>query len=333
MIGSPGSDEDDKESLVFSGGQSLLDVKKALHFRLGQALRSARRSSKLSQVDVAAAAACSLPSVAQAEAGLGGSLLFGRLAQAVGHELSGRFLPRGEHLGPGLAGLRKRRGLSRASVAELAGVSTPTVLSVERGANVHLPGLAAIATVLSAGLQLSPIGQDAGYWTGPATSSVHGGWTTPPEILDKLYRVVGSPFSLDPCSPTADRRRAPVKARIHYTMEDDGLLQEWHGSVFCNPPYGRQISVWTAKCRASVESGAADLVIALLPARSDTSWWHRDVAGRADVYLLKGRLSFGVGGQAAPFASALSVWGADSGVRIGLKEAFPDAWHVDKSLR
>jgi transcriptional regulator with XRE-family HTH domain len=309
--------------------QSLSVVKNRLHSRLGESLLSARRSSKLTQAQVATTAGCSLPSVAQAEAGLGGSLLFARLAHAVGHELSGRFLVPGIQIGGGLAALRQRRGLSRASVAALAGVSTPTVLSVERDANVHLPGLAAIATVLSAGLRLSPIGRDAGYWTGPATSSVHQGWTTPPDILDRLYAVVGGPFSLDPCSPTADRRSAPVRARIHYTMEDDGLIREWHGSVFCNPPYGRQIANWTAKCRCSVESGSADLVIALLPARSDTSWWHRDVAGRADVFLLRGRLAFGDGVQSAPFASALAVWGASAEIRTALKAAFPAAWHVE----
>jgi transcriptional regulator with XRE-family HTH domain len=301
-----------------------------LHSRLGQALRSGRRSLKLSQADVASVAACSLPSVAQAELGLGGSALFGRLARATGQELTGRSLAGGE-VGAGLAALRLRRGLSRATVAEMARVSIPTVAAVEAGSNVRVPGLAAIATVLSAGLRLSPIGTEPAYWAGAAASSVHGGWTTPPEILEKLYRVFGSEFTMDPCSPTSNRRKALVRARVHLTFQENGLAHDWHGSVYVNPPYGRGLGAWTSKCRMSVETGSAEVVVALLPARSDTSWWHRDVAGHADIVLLKGRLAFGDGTQAAPFASGLACWGVDAEVRAALKAEFPNAWHVGKA--
>ncbi len=302
-------------------------VNNPLHARLGQALRSARQIMKLSQVEVAAVATCSLPSVLQAELGLGGSDLFGRLALACGHELTGRSLAGGA-LGAGLAGLRRRRGLSRVSVAKMAGLSIPTVAAVEAGANVRVPGLAAVSTVLSAGLRLSPTGMERAYWTGAATSSAHRGWTSPPEVLDKLYGVIGGPFTLDPCSPTGDRRAAPVRALVHLTAADDGLAHDWHGMVYCNPPYGRDIGRWTAKCRISVESGAAVLVIALLPARVDTLWWHRNVVGHADAFLIKGRLSFGDGANAAPFASALVAWGMDADTRAAMRRAFPDAWHV-----
>ncbi len=261
---------------------------------------------------------------------MGGSRLFERLARATGQELTGRSLPTGE-VGAGLAGLRLRRGLSRAAVAELAGVSVPSVASVEAGSNVRLPNLAAIATVLAAGLRLSPTGAAPEYWTTAAASSAHNGWTTPPEILERLYRVAGGSFTLDPCSPSSDRRSATVRARVHLSFRENGLAHDWHGKVYVNPPYGRGLGAWTSKCRVSVESGSADLVVALLPARSDTSWWHRDVAGHADLVLLKGRLSFGDGTQAAPFASALACWGADAGVRAGLEAEFPDAWHVRKS--
>jgi transcriptional regulator with XRE-family HTH domain len=321
---------DDKESFAFKGTGSLPLIKNPLYFRLGQALRSGRKALELTQADVASAAHCSLPSVAQAELGRGGSALFGRLAKATGQELTGRSLPNGE-VGAGLAALRLRRGLSRATVAEMAAVSIPTVTAVEAGSNVRMPGLAAVASALSAGLRLSAVGTEPAYWTGPATSSAHNGWTTPPEILDKLYDVVGGRFSLDPCSPTADKRRAPVRAQVHLTAADDGLAHDWHGTVYCNPPYGRGIGAWTAKCRASVQSCDAQLVIALLPARSDTTWWHRDVAGHADVFLLRGRLSFGDGIQSAPFPSALAGWGLDDDRRRLMMSAFPDAWHVKSS--
>ena len=58
-----------------------------------------------------------------------------------------------------------------------------------------------------------------------------------------------------------------------------------------------------------VEVGNAKTVIALVPARTDTGWWHNDIAGQASIFFLKGRLSFGDGSQPAPFPSALIVWG------------------------
>jgi site-specific DNA-methyltransferase (adenine-specific) len=98
--------------------------------------------------------------------------------------------------------------------------------------------------------------------------------------------------------------------------------------VFVNPTYGRQLASWVAKARDEQKSGRAGLVVALIPARTDTRWWHESVAGHADVWLLKGRLAFGDGTQAAPFPSALVVWGASPTQRGLIRNAFPDAWFV-----
>ena len=122
------------------------------------------------------------------------------------------------------------------------------------------------------------------------------------ELLAALHTVFGR-FDLDPCAPRSSRTR--VRARRHLTAEDDGLSAPWHGVVFVNPPYGRTLGVWVAKARREVELGHARTVVALLPARPDTTYWHEHVAGRAVVYFLKGRLRFGSGDQAAPFPSAL----------------------------
>ena len=102
-----------------------------------------------------------------------------------------------------------------------------------------------------------------------------------------------------------------MRARVHFTAEDDGLSLAWHGTVFVNPPYGRALAAWVAKARREVESGRARTVVALLPARPDTAYWHEHVAGRATVYFLRGRLRFGGSEQSAPFPSALAVWGAE----------------------
>ena len=97
------------------------------------------------------------------------------------------------------------------------------------------------------------------------------------------------------------------------------------GVVFVNPPYGRHLPAWIAKARAEVEHGNARVVIALIPARTDTSYWHQHRT-QADVYFLKGRLRFGDNSQSAPFPSALAIWGADAATLAKLDAAFPDAW-------
>ena len=109
------------------------------------------------------------------------------------------------------------------------------------------------------------------------------------------------PFDLDPCA-TAENAKAPR----FYTRADDGLRRPWTGRVFCNPPYGRAIAAWVAKAREAATT-TADLVVLLVPARTDTRWCHEHVA-HAEVEFLPGRVRF-VGAKAgAPFPSAVVVF-------------------------
>ncbi len=242
-------------------------------------------------------------------------------------ELAGRNLPAGQTLGRRIAVLRKRRGLSQRTLAALAGVTPPTITSLETAERGRLETLDTVLSVLGAGAYLKPRGQKQVFYTHAGNSSVDQRWTTPQPLLNRLYGVFGT-FDLDPCSPTAGRRHAPVRARVYFTEQDDGLSLPWHGQVFVNPPYGRQLGRWVAKARIEVQEGRAVNATALIPARTDTRWWHDHVAGSAHVLLLKGRLSFGKGGQAAPFPSALAVWGAELDIACRLRDAFPDAWHL-----
>ena len=75
-----------------------------------------------------------------------------------------------------------------------------------------------------------------------------------------------------------------------------------------------------------MEQGNAEVVIGLLPARPDTLYWHRDIAGSASVLFLKGRLKFGDAGQPAPFPSCLVVWGASNDLVTKLQAALPETW-------
>jgi hypothetical protein len=103
--------------------------------------------------------------------------------------------------------------------------------------------------------------------------------------------------------------------------------------VFVNPPYGRDLPQWIGKAAFEVRQGRAGSGGALIPARTDTRWWHDHIAGRAHVVLLRGRLQFGEGGQSAPFPSALAVWGAGDRTLERLREVFPEAWHIPPSPR
>ncbi|OJW05302.1 MAG: hypothetical protein BGO49_31130 [Planctomycetales bacterium 71-10] len=136
-------------------------------------------------------------------------------------------------------------------------------------------------------------------------------------MLSALYRVFK--FDLDPCSPT---RKGPVKARLHYTVEDDGLSLPWHGVAYVNPPYGKTLHAWVEKARREHVEGRARKVVLLIPARTDTAYWHDHVT-TAEVWFLRGRLKFNDGPRPAPFPSALAVWGASEEEVAGLDEVVP----------
>lgn len=104
-------------------------------------------------------------------------------------------------------------------------------------------------------------------------------WLTPPAILKSLGE-----FDLDPCSPI---NRPWPTAKQHYTILDNGLLKEWFGRVWCNPPYGRVMIYWLNKM-ALHNNG-----IALTFARTETKQFQQFVFPIADsILFIKGRLSF-----------------------------------------
>lgn len=120
-------------------------------------------------------------------------------------------------------------------------------------------------------------------------------WLTPPEIV----RALGY-FDLDPCSPVV---RPWITAFEHFTVEDDGLKQPWHGRVWLNPPFGREAVKWL---RRMVAHGNG---IALIPARTETEMFYECVWGAADAVLfIKGRPHFHyVDGRRADFNSGAPI--------------------------
>ena len=132
-------------------------------------------------------------------------------------------------------------------------------------------------------------------------------WPTPRAFFDACAVEFGG-FDLDPCA-TAEN----AKAVNFYTRADDGLSRVWWGRVWMNPPYGRTIGAWMRKAwqesqRETIE-GIPDvsLVVCLVPARTDTAWWH-DYAMRGTIRFIRGRLRFGNAVANAPFPSALVIF-------------------------
>ncbi len=292
----------------------------------GVALRAARKAARLTQAQLASKAHVGRDAAGTVEQGQGAVATLSALAAALDLEIGGRSLPPGNHLGERLQVLRKRRKLGRRTVAALAEVSVPAVEGFERSSAGHLVCLEAIGRVLGAGLCLVPRGASPGFWEGAGNSSVHHGWETPSWLLECLSQALGV-IDLDPCA--SSHRTSRVQARVRFTAQDDGLSLTWAAkTVFLNPPYGRELGKWVTKARKEVETGHVRLAVALVPSRSDTRWWHAEIAGRADVWMLKGRLAFGDGMQSAPFPSAIIAWGATPEQRDALSRVLRGAWHI-----
>lgn len=126
-------------------------------------------------------------------------------------------------------------------------------------------------------------------------------WATPKMLFDELDCEFH--FTLDPCSTDEN-----AKCKNHYTLKDNGLEQNWGGqNVFCNPPYGKQIGLWVEKCyRESLKPKTK--VVMLLPARTDTKWFHRFIYHHSEIRFIEGRLKFNDCGQSAPFPSMIVIF-------------------------
>lgn len=157
-------------------------------------------------------------------------------------------------------------------------------------------------------------------------------YETPHDLFDQLDQEFG-PFDLDPCGQRETHYSAwkiTHRGGLCYdgsTPVLDGLTQPWRGKVYMNPPYGREMPRWVERAVGMVEDGIAELVVALIPSRTDTRMWQRYVLKQTGpmrgvtycvdahpllevVRFLPGRLKFGGMKAPAPFPSAVVVWRA-----------------------
>lgn len=128
-------------------------------------------------------------------------------------------------------------------------------------------------------------------------SSDRQDWETPVAFFEELDKEFN--FTLDVCATASN-----CKVEQYYSPVDNGLMQDWQGVCWMNPPYGREISKWMRKA-----SEAKATVVCLVPSRTDTAWWHDYVIGKgAEVRFIRGRLRFQGAPSSAPFPSALVIY-------------------------
>lgn len=126
-------------------------------------------------------------------------------------------------------------------------------------------------------------------------------WTTPPRLFNVLDEEFG--FTLDAAASDEN-----AKCDRYFTADDDGLAQSWTtpGYVFCNPPYGNHLATWVRKAYAQARLGQG--VVLLIPARTDTSWWHTYVMKAHEIRFIRGRVRFSGSAINAPFPSCVVVY-------------------------
>ena len=127
-------------------------------------------------------------------------------------------------------------------------------------------------------------------------------WETPQDFFDKLNSEFK--FEIDVCA-----NKENAKCNNYFTLESDGLNQRWIGVCWMNPPYGREIKKWMKKAYESSLEGA--IVVCLVPARTDTSWWH-EYAMKGQIRFIRGRLKFNNVKTNAPFPSAVIIFNNSS---------------------
>ena len=131
-------------------------------------------------------------------------------------------------------------------------------------------------------------------------TSARQDWATPVEFYDKLN--IEFNFTIDVCAHENN-----FKHSRYWSPKDDALSKDWSGEIcWMNPPYGSEIGAWMEKAYRESLCGAT--VVCLVPARTDTKWFHLWVLDKAEIRFIKGRIRF-VGAPArAPFPSIIVVY-------------------------
>lgn len=125
-------------------------------------------------------------------------------------------------------------------------------------------------------------------------------WETPESVFLPLDKEFG--FTLDVCALPSN-----AKCSKWFSPEIDGLSLSWQNEVcWMNPPFGEQ-GKWVKKAYEESRNGAT--VVCLLPARTNTGWWH-DYCMQGEIRFVRGRPIFKGAEHGLPQPLAIVVFPA-----------------------
>lgn len=160
---------------------------------------------------------------------------------------------------------------------------------------------------------------DAPNWKAATQDSGKDDWATPRKIFDPIHKF--AEFTVDACANDFNKR-----IDNYWDIKKDGLSQDWSTHrVWCNPPFGRSIGDWVETAAMTDWGHGFTGAIFLVPARTDTAWWHDWVMPYAEITFLRGRVKYehptDTSGAAAPFPSVLLYYGSLAGLKEKIERA------------
>ncbi len=286
----------------------------------GNIVREERTSKGLTQAALAERAGLSLHAVWEAERGNGSVAVLAALVAAL--DIRFAAVAKGETWGERVRALRTKRGWSQEKLAARAGVSPMAINRLENG-NARIATLSAALGVLAPRARARKP-QVANWGSGSRDERF-----TPEDVVRRIEAVLDG-IELDPCG----HPKSPVRARRFIHREEDGLKQPWNArTVFVNPPYS-ETGEFVRKAAHEWRSKRAQTVLMLLPVKTHFAWHQDHIQGIADVFFLRGRITFerlGMPATPAPFPTMLVLYGGTD-VMIARIMALFECGHMPTSI-
>lgn len=244
-------------------------------------------------------------------------------AVACALELRLSHMPAAHSFGGQIEAQRGRRGLTISELAAASKLSRMTVRALIQGRG-SLASMDRVIGVLAPSARLKSPPQASWHRVGRRSGDDQ---FTPREFIEKVIAIFG-PIDLDP----AWHEHSSVLAgrTISLATGGDGLAEEWPaGLVWLNPPFSELLR-WLRKADEEWSSGRAKTIVSLVPARTDSTYFHDRLARVAHIYLLRRRLRFiqldGRPGNQAPFSIMMVLFGATAEQRCKLQDQIPGLW-------
>lgn len=274
----------------------------------------------MSQTALAARIGVPLQKIKRLERGVGSVETLAAVMTATDFRLTG--LGPGNTLGEKLRASRLRRGWTLEKAASRARMSRTTLAGLERG-DGSFASLLRLLTVIAPKARRRAM--ERAHW-GEGDKADRDVRFTPPEFLAKINDAFGA-IDIDPCGHAL----SPVVAKRRILLEEggDGFVDDWSGGlVFVNPPFSETLR-WLKRAHDQWSRGNVGSVVCLVPARTDSRWFHETLTVEADIFLLLGRLPFAdIRGrsQHTPHSLMLVAFGSSTEQRARWAEIAEGYW-------